>query len=365
MNILFSSSIGAWGGGENWMLSSALGLRDRGHAVDLAAREGSALAGRARAAGLPVHELRFRGDFDPLGTLFFWRLCRRLRTDVLCLNMDRVLRVAGPGARLAGVKAVVPRRGSQFGIGGKVSHRFSYLHVATGIIANSEATRDTMLQSAPWLPPEKVRRIYNGIHVEDFDRPGRRGPVREFLGADPDDPVILMVGELTERKNHVHLLRRLPALRERFPDLKVWIAGEGPERDLLARTAAEAGAAADVRLLGFRDDVADLIAGCDLLVHPALMEGFGYVLVEAMAAGRPVIAAATSNIPEIVPDGVTGYLVDADDGDALAERVARVLGDAEHARVLGEAGRERARRLYAFPRMLDELEGYFTELMEA
>ncbi len=362
MNILFASSIPHWGGGENWMLSSALGLRGRGHDVGVVPRSGSDLETRAREAGLPTWGIDWRGDFDPLNTWRVCRLCRRLRTDVLCLNMDKVLRIAGPGARLAGVKAVVPRRGSQFAVGGKISHKWSYLKVATGIIANSGATRDTMIESASWLPPEKIRLIYNGIHLDRYDRPAMRAPVREALGAGPDDPVILMVGELTSRKNHIHLVRQLPGLLRRFPALRVWIAGEGVERDRLTREAQEAGVAGALKLLGFRDDVPDLVSACDLLVHPALMEGFGYVLVEAMAAGKPVIAAATSNIPEIVPDGEVGYLVDPDDGEALADRVARVLSDPGHAAALGAAGRERAARLYSFERMLDELEAYFGEL---
>lgn len=362
MNIIFASSIDHWGGGENWMLSTALGLRGRGHRVSLAVRPGSELQRRGRDAGLPVAAFDWRGDFDPANTFRFWRLCRRLRADVLCLNMDKVLRIAGPGARLAGVRAVVPRRGSQFGVGGKISHRFTYLKVASGFIANSEATRDTMLESASWLPPEKVRRIYNGIHLERYDRPESRREVRAELGAGPDDPVILMVGELTARKNHIHLLRRMPGLLGRFPDLKVWIVGEGPQRDALAGAAAEMGCERALRLTGFRDDVPDLMAGCDLLVHPALMEGFGYVLVEAMASGRPVVAAGTSNIPEIVPDGETGYLVDPDDPEALSDRVGRILSDPDLARSLGEAGRARARELFSFERMLDEVEAYFEEL---
>ncbi len=362
MNILFSSSIDHWGGGENWMLSSALGLRDRGHVVGVAARAGSELERRSAEAGLPVWGVRWRGDLDPANTFFFWRLCRRLRTDVLCLNMDKVLRVAGPGARLAGVKAVVPRRGSQFGIGGRISHKLTYLKVATGFIANSGATRDTMIASAPWLPPRKVRLIYNGIHIERCDRPEMRDAVRSELGAGPADPVILMVGELTARKNHIHLIRQLPRLRESFPTLRTWIVGEGPERESLVAEAEALGVGEAVRLLGFRDDVPALMAGSDMLVHPALMEGFGYVLVEAMAAGRPVVAAATSNIPEIIPDGETGYLVDAQDGEALRDRVSRIISDPAHAAALGEAGRRRARELYSFERMLDELEAYFGEL---
>ncbi len=363
MNVLFASSIATWGGGENWMLSAALGLAARGHDVALATRRGSELQRRAAAAGLAVDGLEFHGDLDPAASWWFSRACRRGRRDVLCVNMDKVLRVAGPAARLAGVPAVVPRRGSEMPLGRKVSHRWAYLDVATGVIANSEATRRTLLASAPWLPPARVRVIYNGLNLGACDRPARRAAVRAALGAGDGAPVLGLVGELTARKNQALLVRELPALRARFPGLQAWLVGEGPEREPLARLAADLGVADAVRLLGFRDDVPDLLAGIDLLVHPARVEGFGYVLVEAMAAGKPVVAAAASSIPEIVVEGVTGHLVPPDDGAALRDAVARVLADPARARALGEAGRARARERFSIPRMLDELETYFAELV--
>lgn len=363
MNILLATSITTWGGGENWMLSAALGLRDHGHQVDLIAPAGSALGRRAFAAGLPVHAAGFPRDFDPRGVWFVYRLCRRLRTDVLCLNMDRVLRVAGPAARLAGARAVVPRRGSEMPIGRKLSHRWSWSRVATGAIANSQATRDTMLASAPWLSPTKVRVIYNGISLAEYQRPDARDRLRRELGTAPATPVIGMVGELTDRKNHILLVRQLPWLRERIAGLEVWIAGAGPEQAALRAEAERLGVAGALKVLGFRRDVPDLMNAIDLLVHPALVEGFGYVLVEAMAAGKPVIAARASNIPEIVQPGQTGDLFPVNDAEAMREAVLRLLSDPEQAAALGQAGRDRVREHFSLERMIAELEAYFRGLV--
>jgi len=355
MRILFSSCLDEWGGGEHWMLSAAVGLRGRGHDVRLACRDDGALGRHAAEAGLPVDDLRFRGDLDPATSWRFWRICRRHRIDLCCLNMDKVLRVTGPAARLAGA-AVVPRRGSESPVGGKISHKIAYLKVADGVIANSTATRRTMLDSAPWLPPGKIRIIYNGIDCGRYADASARERVRRELGAGPDDPVIGMVGELTSRKNHRAVVSRLAALRERFPGLQVWIAGEGPERDALAELAGDG-----LRLLGFRDDVPDLLQGVDLFCHPALREGFGYVIVEAMAAGKPVIVARASNLPEIVGDEETGLLVDPIDEAAWETAIADLLADPERAGVLAAAGRARANTAFDIERMLDEVEAYFVE----
>ncbi|MDO9693822.1 MAG: glycosyltransferase family 4 protein [Candidatus Latescibacteria bacterium] len=363
MRILFSSCLGEWGGGEHWMLSTALGLRERGHHVELACARGSELARRAGEAGLAVTELVFHGDLDPLLSWRYWRLCRRRRIDLLCLNMDKVLRVAGPAARLAGA-AVVPRRGSESPLGGKVSHRLAYLKVATGVIANSLATRATLLASAPWLTAGKVRVIANGIDVGRYaPDPDARAAVRAEAGAGPRTPVLGMVGELTARKNHLVVVRQLGALRAAYPDLQLWIVGEGPERGALLEAARAAGAGDVLRLLGFRDNVPRLLQGIDVFCHPARREGFGYAVVEAMAAGKPVVVARASNLPEIVPDGEAGLLRDPDDGEGWREAVAALLEDAALAGRLAEAGRRRAGELYSSRRMLDEVEAYFRELL--
>jgi glycosyltransferase involved in cell wall biosynthesis len=359
LNILFSSCLTEWGGGEFWMLSTAEGLRDRGHDVHLACAEDSELGRRAEAAGLPVDYLRFHGDLDPKLSRMYWRLCKRYDIHTLCCNMDKVLRVAGPAARMAGA-SVVPRRGSESPLGSKISHRIAYLKVASGVIVNSLATRDTLLESAPWLPAEKVRVIYNGIHCERYERDQAvRERVRAEMGAGPQTRVIGMVGELTSRKNHMVVVSELGTLLDRFPDLQLWIAGDGPERRKLEMIATADGSIDSLKLLGFRKDVPDLLQGMDLFCHPAHREGFGYVIVEAMAAGLPVIVSSTSNLPELVPDGEAGLLCDPESASQWRRRMGKLLEDNTMSESLAAGGQARARKLYAFDRMLEEVEDYF------
>ncbi|MBU8871128.1 MAG: glycosyltransferase [Gemmatimonadales bacterium] len=365
MNLLFASCISTWGGGENWMLSAMLGLRERGHKVVLAGRSGSELVNRAEAENVPCVEIDYRGDFDPIAFWRFFRLCRAQRIDVLCLNMQRVLRVAGPAARLAGVGGVIPRVGSQSPLGGNPYHIWTWKHVADGIIANSQATGRTLLKSATWLPPDRVRVIYNGLHLDRFvAATGQREAARARLGTSLDVPVIGMIGELTTRKNHILVLRQLPYLVAKFPGLKLWILGAGDQKEVLSTEAARLGVSENLVLAGFRSDVPDLIPGMDVLAHPALMEGFGYVIVEAMAAGLPVVAADTSNLPEIIDDGATGWLVSPADGPIWARRLEELLTDTESAGKMGQEGSRQARQRFGFERMLDELEAYFEEFVK-
>ncbi len=341
------------------MLTAALGLRERGHQVRLVCAEGSQLGLRAREAGLPVDEVVFHGDLDPGLSFRYWQICRRHQIELLCLNMDKVLRVAGPPAKLAGA-TVVPRRGSDPPVGSKASHKFAYLKIAEGVIANSMATRSTMLTSATWLPEEKIRVIYNGIATEKYKPDtGLRAEVRTELGLNTQTRVLGMVGELTTRKNHQIILEQMPALLKHEPQLQLIIAGQGPQMPVLAQQVEQMGISDSVQLLGFRNDVPRLLQAMDIFVHPALREGFGYVVVEAMASGLPVIVTNTSNLPEIVTEGQTGLLCAPADGAQWRQQILKLLADQTLAQDLARSGYQQAQGRFSFTRMLDELEDYF------
>jgi len=356
MRLLFATSIRTWGGGEEWMLAAATGLRARGHDAALVARPASAIATRARDAGLDVVAAAFASDADVLSFLRVLRACRARRVEAAVVNMDRVLRVAGCAARLAGVGVVLPRRGSEFPLKPGPVYRWTYTRVATGVIVNSRATGRTLLRDVPWRPAGRVHVLPNGIDADRFARARSRGDVRRALDLPPDAAVLLTVGELTDRKNPTLVVEAAARLAARGLAARILFAGEGPERAAVERRARELGLPDRVHLLGFRDDVPDLLAACDVLVHPSRVEGFGYAVAEAMAAGRPVVATAASSLPEIVADGRTGILFPPDDADALADALAVYLGDPGRRARDGQRGRERVLAEFSRERRLDELE---------
>jgi len=356
MEILFATSLRAWGGGEQWMLATASGLAARGHRVTLGARPESAIFARARESGLPTLPLGFRSDADLVTDLRAFLHCRRRRVDAVCLNMDRALRTVGLAAKLAGVPVIVPRRGSEFPLKGGPLYRWSYRRIATSMIVNSRATARTLVRDIDWRPAGRIHVLPNGLDLRGADDARPRSETRGELGLDPSAPVIVAAGELTTRKNFALLLEAAAPLAESCPDLVILIAGEGPEEGALRRRAAELGIDARVRFLGFRRDVPDLLAAADLLVHPARIEGFGYVLAEAMAARLPVVATDASSIPEIVADGETGILFPPEDVGALRTGIATYLADPTRRVADGRRGRERVEREFSAARRLDELE---------
>lgn len=365
VRILFATSIRSWGGGEEWMLSAAAGLARRGHEVSLAAPGESSILARAREASLPTLAAPFRADADLLSFFRIHRHCRRHRVEAMILNMDRVLRVGGTAAKLAGVPVILPRRGSEFPLKDGALYRLTYRHVATGMIVNSRATAETLVRRIHWRPAGTVHVLPNGVDLSRFERPRPRAETRVALRIPAEAPVLMALGELTDRKNVALLLAAAPRLVAAFRGLRILVAGEGKEEARLREQARALGVEKSVTFLGFRRDVPDLLAAADVLVHPARVEGFGYAVAEAMAAGLPVVATNASSLPELVDAGRTGALFPPEDADALAEAVAAYLADPELRARHGRAGREKAKREFSSERRREELEGILTSSLAA
>jgi hypothetical protein len=183
VRILFINSIQVYGGGEVWMVTAAGELRRRGHEVTIVCRPGSPLQHQAERAALPVVPLEIHGDFDPRTIWRMIRLIGRLRTEVILTNTDKELRFAGAASLLRGGPPVICRKGIDHPLKDTLGYRLTYNRLAAAVVANSQATRQTLLDSAPWLAGERVHVIHNGVD------PARYHPdVTRDLRADLDLP---------------------------------------------------------------------------------------------------------------------------------------------------------------------------------
>jgi glycosyltransferase involved in cell wall biosynthesis len=360
MNLLFISSIQMWGGGEVFLMDLMTGMKARGHAVSLLCRPGTELAERATAKGFDVEAMRIGGDFDPLVIWQTARLMKRKRIDAICTNMDKELRFGGIAAKLAGVRGVVPSREIDYPLKNSLRYRFAYNILASCLVVNSAATQATVLKSAPWLDKARTRIIYKGIDLRPFDTPAV-GSLHDELGLPRSVKFITFLGQLDERKGIRYMLDGWKKIHEKFPNALLLIAGVGPMRAMLESFIAENHLTNRVRLLGFRNDVPNILKQSSMLVLPSLWEGFGYVLVEAMAARIPTIATATSSIPEIVAHGRSGLLVPVKNAAALAEAMSTILSDEPKAQAMGAAGRLIVEQNFTIDVMIEKFERVFNE----
>ena len=229
------------------------------------------------------------------------------------------------------------------------------------LIANSEAVRQDVVRQEG-QPPSKVSVIYNGVEVSEVSTE-RKVALRGALDLGDRHPIVAVVANFMPYKGHDVLFDALPELAAAFPQMAVLLAGDGSERTRLERRARAGGLSGVVRFLGVRADVATLLALADVVVHPSTEEGFSNAVLEAMAAGKPVVAAAVGGNLEAVLDGRTGLLVPARDARALAAATLRLLRSPAEARAMGEAGRVRACQQFTIERMVHDYERIYERLL--
>jgi glycosyltransferase involved in cell wall biosynthesis len=347
VRLCFVNSLRTWGGAEVWMLDTAVALGRRGVPVGIIAQPGSPLLERARASGVAVAAIPVRFDGAPWTIAALALQLRRWRPDAVIANLTKDLKAAAVAGRVAGVPCRLATRESDFPLKSSLHYRWYFGRAATGVLVNSEATRRTVLESAPWLDARRVHLLYKGIDLVRF-HPRAQAPRTGTLG---------FVGQLIERKG-------LPALMEAWerleseparPAHRLLIAGEGPLRPRLEAWRSRLARPEAVQLLGFVEDPVPFYHGLDALVLPSLAEGFGLAAAEAGACGVPVVATNASSLPEIVDDGRTGLLVPVDDPAALATALARVLADHDLAARLGAGAARRVATRFDREATLDRL----------
>jgi glycosyltransferase involved in cell wall biosynthesis len=361
MNILFVNSIRMWGGAEVWTHDVMRALEERGHVTHLICRPHTDLETKTRQARLSVYPMNMHSDFGLLAIFRIMRFIRAHRIEIICTNMQKELRFAGIAAELMRT-AVVAWRHIDQPLKNNWRYRFTYNFCATCIAANSNATRDSLLKNAPWLKRERIAVIYNGIDPIFFAN-GDGAKIRRAYGLCANTPLIGFVGLLDERKGIQFLLEAFAPVCEEIPDARLLLVGEGNLREHIEVFRQHHDFGRRLFLAGFQPNIADFMNAFDLLVLPSLWEGFGYVLVEAMAAGKPVIATNTSSMPEIVRDGVDGLLVPPGDVQALSQAIARLLQNPQLAKQMGENGKKRVEEKFTKERMIEEIEALFASLI--
>ena len=215
------------------------------------------------------------------------------------------------------------------------------------------------------IPPDRVRVLPNGVDVHRFGPlpPARRAAVRAAAyGVADDRPVVICVGRLWPQKNPRAFVATAGRLSSRFPDARFVMVGDGELRAAVQADVAAAGLADRVRLLGWRDDVPDLLAAADLFLLPSLWEGLPLVLLESLACGTPAVASDIPGNRAAVAAGVDGELAPPEP-DRLAAAVARLLADPARRRAFGEAGRAKVTRDFDVDDRVRRIEALYAELL--
>jgi glycosyltransferase involved in cell wall biosynthesis len=344
-------------GAEAHLLALTSGLQTQG--VDVSwlvledpSRPATSLLHETDKLGIPVQTIPIYAHLDPT---LLGRLVRRLQqrpSDIVHAHL--------PHAEVYGAVSLREAPASRFVITRHSDNPFrrnplwrvvfaSSWKRASRIIAISEAVSRAMTQFEH-IPSEKIAVIPYGLDGREFARSAVRGRLRSELRI-THGPLVGYVGRLARPKGPDILLRAFAEIQPQEPEMHLVVAGDGPWREKLLRLGRDLGLE-NAHFLGWRQDVASIMADLDLVVMPSRWEGFGLVALQAMSLGKPVIASRVSALPEIVADGATGLLVPPEEPSVLGREILRLVRDPTLAARMGQEGFVRAQREFVVERMV-------------
>ena len=348
-------------GNERQVIRIAAGLRARGHDVAVSCRAGGPVMAELDALGIRTTGVRPGGDADLWNALRFAAWLRRSRPDAVLLTSWNRAFVSAWSASAARMPRIIFRIGGiqpiDHGVRGWLE-RLALRRWYDAVIANSRAVAKSITRAVPELA-DRVHVVVNGMEIH----PPPPAPIRQELGIGEDAILLAAVGGLEPRKGFDLLIDAVSALDARVHAVLVG-DGTDAQRRALEERARGRGVAERVHFLGRREDAASITAACDLFVLPSRSEGFSVAMLEAMAMGKPVVAADVGGAWEgLAPRGDTpaaGWTVPVDDADALAwalrEVVDGVMKRTPEVAARGARASWRARNWFTLDRMIDGYE---------
>jgi glycosyltransferase involved in cell wall biosynthesis len=362
------------------------GLQDRGYDTTLAAgslaRGEDSMAFVADELGVEVVRIDELGrEISPLrdlvATIRLALLIRRERPQILHTHTAKAGTVGRVAALLAGSRrpAIIVHtfHGHVLrGYFGPVRSLFFRVlerrlaSITTALVAVSPQVRDDLV-ALRVAPREQFVVIRLGIELDQRVAPEQEGRLesRRYLGIPADRFAVGWIGRMTAVKRTDDVLVAFRRLRESGIDACLCMVGDGPDRTQLERRAHELGVVRDTLFLGYQEDVAPYYAAFDALVLPSGNEGTPVSAIEALAAGRPVVATRVGGVPDVVRDGTDGFLVEAGATDDLADRLERLARDPALRERMGKEGRTRVLPRYAVDRLVDDVDRLYRSLLVA
>lgn len=355
--VLHIDSEKSWRGGQQQVLYLVEGLKSYDNIV--ACPPQSPLEERAKASGLRVLPVRMRGEWDFLAISQLRKIIRRNRIRIVHLHSPHAHALGLLGAKLAGSCRVVISRRVDFHIGNNILSRMKYLR-ADKIIAISQRVKQVLM--ADGVPGDKIAVVYSGVDIGKFQNVEGDYLFSE-LGIDRDKPIIGNIAALAWHKDHKTLIEAARIVVDRFPGVIFLIVGDGPlyrEIEVLIRSLH---LEEQVKLLGFRRDVPEILSILSLFVLSSSWEGLGTSLLDAFASRIPVVATNVGGIPEVVENGRNGILVPPGNPHALAEAIMRLLQDRVLAGRLGKEGFRLVRGKFNVQKMVGQTRKIYEELL--
>lgn len=361
MNILFLNSLGKnkWGGGEKWMIIAGKGLADRGHHVCIACLKGSVIERKSMEKGLNIFHFNIDAD------IAFWKMAplksflEKNKIDVLICCQNKDVKIGARAARSLGVKAIFARQGIQ-NLTNKKKYIKPFSQYIDGIITNTKSIKNTY-EAFGWFPENFIHVVYNGVEIPENTATIN---LHEEYNLPRDSRTIFSAGRLDRQKGFDLLIKTAQKAKLQHLNWQIIIAGEGKLKNELTSMAKANGVSDMVHFIGFSNQTLSLVKSADVFALPSRYEGMPNALLEAMAMGKASVASSVNGAPELVENGISGFLVESENVDQLFEKLNIILSDEKLRKSMEVKAKKRVKNHFSIERMIDALEILFKNQIE-
>jgi glycosyltransferase involved in cell wall biosynthesis len=319
------------------------------------------LANPLKTDGIPCRAFSRKGKWDVGPLIGLIQQFRANGTKVVHTHHIGQLLYGGLAGRLAGCRVIHTEHDYYTLRRPRAQQLLRVLtRLADRVTAVAEPIR-SFLEGTVGLPAGKLITIQNGVEVNQYETAIPQD--RDKWGLKRGDLLIGCVGRLSPEKGHTVLVQALRKVISRHPHARLVLVGDGEEKQRLEHLAADLNIEPFVRFLGLRSDVPEVLAACDLFALPSIQEGFPMVILEALAAGKAVVASEVGAIPDVIRQDVTGLLVPPGDVNALADALCLLVEDEKARQRMGQSGRKLVREAYDFERTVGQYDDLYRRVL--
>ncbi|MCK5822385.1 MAG: glycosyltransferase family 4 protein [Bacteroidales bacterium] len=353
-NICFFNSCKAWGGGEKWHYDIAVRLLNKNYNITLVTNKKSELFYKAVKSNIPTISIKVSNFsfLNPFKILKISRLFKNHLINTVILNLPSDLKAAGMAAKIAGVNNIIYRRGSAIPVKNSFLNRFLFKKIITEVIVNSNETKNTLNAKNPnMIEAKKIKLVYNGIDLKKYDK-----TTSKIYTKSNNEIILGSAGRLSKQKAQNYLIDIAKKLKSKNINFKLLIAGDGELNNELRTYAKKLKVENEVVFLGFVENIKSFMNSIDVFLLTSLWEGFGYVIVEAMACNKPTVAFNVSSNPEIIADNETGFLIDDFNIDEFTSKIELLINDNELREKFGNKAREIVEKRFEIENTVKQIE---------
>jgi glycosyltransferase involved in cell wall biosynthesis len=359
-NILFINTGLGWGGVEGWHLKTATALQKRGYHIFVLAVKERTFYNKCKAAGFQAKDIKhIKGNtwLNPFRIIWLIQYLKDHQIGAVFFCQASHFKYVSLAAKLAGVKRIIYRRAIAEPIKNHLYNKLLLKYCITNFMAISKTTRDESVKYIPakYLAKEKIDLIYNGVNLDEFTKPEIKKNIREEFDIKEDELVLANIGRICRQKGQEYLIEALPYVLKSFTKFKLLLIGAGSKEELLMKRIKELGIEDKIIFAGFRNDIPAILSMIDFLVHTAIYEGCPWVIIEAMAAGKPIVSSNIESVAEIMVDGETGYLAESKSPEDIAAKIIKMIYNPERDK-MGEKGRKIVEEKFIFDEKIDRIE---------